>query len=48
MLSYQHGFHAGNVADVLKHAVLCQVIDYLLQKNKPFYFAIVDFRRNKL
>ena len=38
MLSYQHGFHAGNVADVLKHAVLCQVIDYLLQKNKPFYF----------
>jgi 23S rRNA (adenine2030-N6)-methyltransferase len=38
MLSYQHGFHAGNVADVLKHAVLCQVIDYLSQKNKPFYF----------
>lgn len=38
MLSYQHGFHAGNIADVLKHAVLCQVIDYLLQKNKPFYF----------
>lgn len=38
MLSYQHGFHAGNFADVLKHAVLCQVIDYLLQKNKPFYF----------
>jgi 23S rRNA (adenine2030-N6)-methyltransferase len=38
MLSYQHGFHAGNIADVLKHAVLCQVIEYLLQKNKPFYF----------
>lgn len=38
MLSYQHGFHAGNFADVLKHAVLCQVVDYLLQKNKPFYF----------
>lgn len=38
MLSYQHGFHAGNIADVLKHAVLCQVIDHLLQKNKPFYF----------
>ncbi|MCC7516305.1 MAG: 23S rRNA (adenine(2030)-N(6))-methyltransferase RlmJ [Pseudomonadales bacterium] len=38
MLSYQHGFHAGNVADVLKHAVLCHVIDYLLQKDKPLYF----------
>ncbi|HQQ75154.1 MAG TPA: 23S rRNA (adenine(2030)-N(6))-methyltransferase RlmJ [Pseudomonadales bacterium] len=37
-MSYQHGFHAGNFADVLKHAVLCQVVDYLLQKNKPFYF----------
>lgn len=38
MLSYQHGFHAGNIADVLKHAVLCQVLEYLLQKEKPFYF----------
>lgn len=28
MLSYQHGYHAGNRADVLKHAVL----DTLLQK----------------
>lgn len=38
MLSYQHGFHAGNVADVLKHAVLCHVLDYMLQKDKPLYF----------
>lgn len=38
MLSYQHGFHAGNHADVLKHAVLCNVIAYLLQKDKPFCF----------
>ncbi len=38
MLSYQHGFHAGNHADVLKHSVLCHVIDYLLQKDKPFLF----------
>jgi 23S rRNA (adenine2030-N6)-methyltransferase len=37
MLSYQHGFHAGNHADVLKHAVWCSVIDYLCQKDKPFY-----------
>lgn len=26
MLSYQHGFHAGNRADVLKHAVLDEVL----------------------
>lgn len=38
MLSYQHVYHAGNMADVLKHTVLCRVIDYLLQKDKPFYF----------
>lgn len=38
MLSYQHAYHAGNFADVLKHTVLCEVIDYLKQKDKPFYF----------
>lgn len=38
MLSYQHAYHAGNIADVLKHAVLCSVIDYMVQKDKPFYF----------
>lgn len=38
MLSYQHAYHAGNAADVLKHSVLCWVLDYLLQKDKPFYF----------
>lgn len=38
MLSYQHAYHAGNFADVLKHVVLCNVIDYLTQKDKPLYF----------
>jgi len=38
MLSYQHTYHAGNFGDVLKHVVLCLVIDYLKQKDKPFYF----------
>lgn len=38
MLSYQHAYHAGNFADVLKHVVLCNVIEYLKQKDKPFYF----------
>ncbi|MDR1587401.1 MAG: 23S rRNA (adenine(2030)-N(6))-methyltransferase RlmJ [Treponema sp.] len=35
MLSYRHGFHAGNAADVLKHTVLIFCLDYLLQKEKP-------------
>jgi len=38
MLSYQHAYHAGNFADALKHIVLCCVIDYMKQKEKPFYF----------
>lgn len=37
MLSYRHSFHAGNHADVLKHLVLVQLIDYLKQKDKPFW-----------
>ncbi|MEC7258571.1 MAG: 23S rRNA (adenine(2030)-N(6))-methyltransferase RlmJ, partial [Pseudomonadota bacterium] len=28
MLSYQHGYHAGNMADVHKHALLALVLDY--------------------
>lgn len=36
MLSYRHAYHAGNHADLLKHAVWCYVIDYLRQKEKPF------------
>ncbi|MDB6062697.1 MAG: competence protein ComJ [Verrucomicrobiaceae bacterium] len=38
MLSYRHAFHAGNHADVLKHIVLSLVIDYLKQKEKPFWY----------
>jgi 23S rRNA (adenine2030-N6)-methyltransferase len=37
MLSYRHVFHAGNHADVLKHAVLLAVLDYLNQKDKPYW-----------
>ena len=36
MLSYRHGFHAGNHADVLKHLVLCRILAYLTHKPKPF------------
>jgi 23S rRNA (adenine2030-N6)-methyltransferase len=35
MLSYRHAFHAGNTADVLKHAVLIFCLDYLKQKESP-------------
>ncbi len=35
MLSYQHAFHAGNLADVQKHALLAWVLDYMVQKDKP-------------
>ena len=39
MLSYRHAFHAGNHADVLKHAVLVFLLDYLNQKDKPWWFV---------
>ncbi|MBN2630135.1 MAG: 23S rRNA (adenine(2030)-N(6))-methyltransferase RlmJ [Rhodobacteraceae bacterium] len=35
MLSYQHLYHAGNLADVHKHALLAWTLDYLTQKDKP-------------
>ncbi len=35
MLSYRHGFHAGNAADVLKHAVFVFVLDHLQRKAGP-------------
>ena len=38
MLSYRHSYHAGNFADVLKHTVLASILDYLLQKDKPFCY----------
>lgn len=38
MLSYQHAFHAGNLADVHKHAVLAFCLDYMVQKEKPLSY----------
>ena len=38
MLSYRHAFHAGNHADVLKHFVLMQLIQYLQQKDTSFHY----------
>ncbi|MGJ8604208.1 MAG: 23S rRNA (adenine(2030)-N(6))-methyltransferase RlmJ [Marivita sp.] len=38
MLSYQHIYHAGNAADVHKHAALALVLDYLTRKDKPLSY----------
>ncbi len=35
-MNYRHAFHAGNFADVVKHAVLALVIEHLKLKPKPF------------
>jgi len=35
-MNYQHGFHAGNFADVVKHAVLARMLVHLRAKDKPF------------
>jgi 23S rRNA (adenine2030-N6)-methyltransferase len=40
MLSYRHGFHAGNHADVLKHIVLVALLRILTRKEKSV--VVVD------
>lgn len=35
-MNYRHSYHAGNFADVLKHAVLAQIITYLKRKDQAF------------
>jgi 23S rRNA (adenine2030-N6)-methyltransferase len=39
-MNYRHAFHAGNFADVVKHAVLARIVEYLKQKDKAF--RVVD------
>jgi 23S rRNA (adenine2030-N6)-methyltransferase len=39
-MNYRHAFHAGNHADVLKHAVLLFCLDALKRKDSPF--AVLD------
>ena len=38
VLSYKHGFHAGNHADVLKHTVLTACLRYMKKKSKPLVY----------
>jgi 23S rRNA (adenine2030-N6)-methyltransferase len=35
-MNYRHIYHAGNFADVLKHAVLTRLVVYMTQKDKAF------------
>lgn len=37
MFSYRHAFHAGNHADVLKHAMFAHVLDYFNRKPAPYW-----------
>ena len=39
-MNYRHAFHAGNFADVVKHATLALVIEHL--KKKPAPFRVID------
>lgn len=38
MLSYRHGFHAGNHGDVIKHLCQLLILEKLKEKNKPFIY----------
>lgn len=38
MLSYQHAYHAGNLADVHKHSALAVILSRLCEKPKPLTF----------
>jgi len=35
-VNYRHIYHAGNFADVMKHAVLARIVEYLTRKEKAF------------
>ncbi len=58
MFSYQHVYHVGNHADVLKHIVLVQLLSALRRKEKPFFvldthagegiYALDDARAKRL
>ena len=36
-MNYRHSYHAGNFADVVKHAIQWACLSYLQQKEKPFW-----------
>ena len=40
MLSYKHGFHSGNHADIIKHMTICLLLRCLNKKEKPY--TVID------
>jgi len=36
LLSYRHSFHAGNFADVIKHIVVIEILEHLVNKDSAF------------
>src|SRR3954471_20833574 len=39
-MNYRHAYHAGNFADVVKHAVLARILTHL--RAKPAAFRVID------
>jgi 23S rRNA (adenine2030-N6)-methyltransferase len=37
-MNYRHAFHAGNAADVFKHALLARILAHLTAKDAPFRY----------
>ncbi len=37
-MNYRHAFHAGNFADVFKHALLARILTHLAAKDAPFRY----------
>lgn len=35
-MNYDHAYHAGNFADVVKHVLVVRIVEYLKRKDKPF------------
>src|SRR5436190_1035141 len=45
-MNYRHAFHAGNFADVVKHAVLVRILVYLRAKPAPFRLIACELEPN--
>jgi 23S rRNA (adenine2030-N6)-methyltransferase len=37
-MNYRHAFHAGNFADVFKHAIVARILHYLMRKDAPLRY----------
>lgn len=37
-MNYRHAFHAGNFADVFKHAIVARILIYLMRKDAPLRY----------